>query len=228
MQGDGLTSSSVAARQSEPDRHNLPSHATPLIGRDRETTDLSALVLSERVVTLIGSGGVGKTRLAERVAFAVLAHFEGGAWAVDLAPVNDRDGVAAAALGAVGGVQQPFTPVLDQLVAVLRPESALLVLDNCEHLIEACSQLVESLLQGCPQIVVLATSREPLGVRGEITWRVASLSLPNLDESVSAADYARFDALLLFWERARRARPKISITDQRVEASVKICRRLDG
>jgi predicted ATPase/DNA-binding CsgD family transcriptional regulator len=158
----------------------------------------------------------------------VLEHFEDGAWLVDLAPVNDRDGIAAAALAAVGGVQQPFTPVLDQLVTVLRPEAALIVLDNCEHLTEECSQLVESLLQGCPQIVVLATSREPLGVRGEVTWRVASLALPTLDESVTAADYGRFDALALFWERARRARPKMVITDERVEASSRICRRLDG
>ncbi|TML11105.1 MAG: hypothetical protein E6G39_14770 [Actinobacteria bacterium] len=228
MKGAGLTSSLPAGRGSDADRHNLPSHATPLIGRQRETADLAALVLSERVVTLVGAGGVGKTRLAESVARTVLRHFEGGAWSVDLAPVNDRDSVAAAVVVAVGGVQQPFTPVLDQLVTVLRPESALLLLDNCEHVAEECSQLVEALLQGCPQVVVLATSREPLGVRGEVTWRVASLSLPELDESVSAANYERFDALSLFWERARRARPQISITDERVESSVRICRRLDG
>jgi predicted ATPase/DNA-binding CsgD family transcriptional regulator len=228
MPGTDRSSPRQPGRHSKADKHNLPSHTTPLIGRERETADLAALVRSERVVTLIGSGGVGKTRLAQRVASEVLGHFAGGAWFVDLAPVNDRDSVAAAALVAVGGVQQPFTAVLDQLVTVLRPESALLVLDNCEHLSEECSRLVETLLQGCPQVAILATSREPLAVRGEVTWRVASLSLPKVDDLVGTTDFERFDALSLFWERARRASPQISITDERVEASARICRRLDG
>jgi predicted ATPase/DNA-binding CsgD family transcriptional regulator len=210
------------------DRHNLPSQATPLIGRQRDTIELAELLQAQRVVTLIGSGGVGKTRLAEHVARTVVEHFEGGAWLVDLAAVSDGDSVAAAALVAVGGAQQPFATVVDQLVTVLRPESTLLVLDNCEHLAEQCSQLVEALLQGCPQVVVLATSREPLGVRGEVTWRVASLSLPKADDVISATDYGQFDALSLFWDRARRARPQISVTDERVQASARICQRLDG
>lgn len=228
MPSTDLPSPRPTSRHSKVERHNLPAHTTPLIGRKSETTDVAALVRSERVVTLIGSGGVGKTRLAQHVAQEVLGHFDGGAWFVDLATVNDRDSVAAAALAAVGGVQQPFTAVLDQLVTVLRPETALLVLDNCEHLTDECSRLAETLLQGCPQVAILATSREPLGVRGEVTWRVASLSLPKVDDPVGTADFAVFDALSLFWERARRASPQISITDATVEASARICRRLDG
>jgi predicted ATPase/DNA-binding CsgD family transcriptional regulator len=215
-------------RSFDGDRHNLPSQATPLIGRQRDTVELTELLQAQRVVTLIGSGGVGKTRLAERVARTVVEHFEGGAWWVDLAPVSDGESVAAVALVAVGGAQQPFTTVLDQLVTVLRPESTLLVLDNCEHLGEECALLIEALLEGCPRVAVLATSREPLGVRGEVTWRVASLSLPTADDVISSTDYEQFDALVLFWERARRARPQISITDERVHASARICQRLDG
>ena len=217
-----------ALRSFDAHRHNLPSQTTPLIGRQRDTAELAVLLRGQRMVTLVGSGGVGKTRLAERVARTVVEHFEGGAWWVDLAAASDSDSVAAVTLAAVGGAQQPFTTVLDQLVTVLRPESTLLVLDNCEHLADECALLVEALLDGCPGVVLLATSREPLGVRGEITWRVASLQLPSADESISASDYDKFDALALFWERARRARPLLVVTDERAQASAQICHRLDG
>ena len=221
----GVTS---ALRSFDAQSHNLPSQATPLIGRQRDTAELTELLRTQRLVTLTGAGGVGKTRLAERVARTVVEHFDGGAWWVDLASVTDRDSVASVALVAVGGAQQPFTSALDQLITVLRPESTLLVLDNCEHLAEECALLVEALLGGCPGVVILSTSREPLGVRGEVTWRVASLQLPTADDSISGSDYERFDALALFWERARRARPLIEITDARVQASARVCQRLDG
>jgi predicted ATPase/class 3 adenylate cyclase/DNA-binding CsgD family transcriptional regulator len=207
--------------------HNLPAEVTPLLCREPEIAALLEL-LDEPVVTLTGAGGVGKTRLALAVAAEARDHFVDGAWWVDLAVLTDPAAVPGTVLRALGGEQQAPTSTVDQLTALLASESMLLILDNCEHLLDASAELVARINRTCPSVRVLATSREPLGIAGEITWRVPSLSVPSEDRQVDTSNYESFDALRLYWERARRARPNIIATDELVEASAHICRRLDG
>ncbi|MEO6374181.1 MAG: LuxR C-terminal-related transcriptional regulator [Acidimicrobiales bacterium] len=222
----GLRSSFAPLRSLQPDRHNLPLQPTPLIGRADEVAQIGQLMSESRIVTLTGAGGVGKTRLALQVAAETIDRFHGGVWWVDLATISDPDAVSAAVLHAVGGAEQPNTAVLDQLVVVLKPESSLLLLlDNCEHVVAGCAAVVERILGACPGIGFVATSREPLAVSGETTWRVASLQVPDNDE---IADPDGFSALVLFWDRARRARPQLEATPAWVAASARICRRVDG
>jgi predicted ATPase/class 3 adenylate cyclase/DNA-binding CsgD family transcriptional regulator len=223
----GLVRSFPPLRSLAAGRHNLPLQATPLIGRDHDVAAVVALLPRTRVVTLTGSGGVGKTRLALQVAAEAADEFAGGVWWVDLATISDGDSVAASVLAAVGGSQQPMTLALNQLVTVLEPETSLMVvLDNCEHVADGCAAVVDAVLARCHGVAFVATSREPLGVAGEVTWRVASLALPT--ETPSLDDIDRYSALALFWERAWRARPQLVVTDSLVEASVRICRRVDG
>ena len=225
----GLATAFAPLLSLQADKHNLPLQPTPLVGRGDEIAKLSDLLDRERAVTLTGSGGVGKTRLALQVAAEAVDRFEGGAWWVDLAMVTQSDNVAATVLAAVGGVQQAFASALDQLVTVLRPEAAVLVvLDNCEHVADGCASVVDALTTHCAGVTVLSTSREPLGVAGEITWRVASLSLPAGDTEVGLDDVAAYEALTLFWDQALRARPQLTLTNAMVSASVRICQRLDG
>ena len=224
---DGLLSSFPPLRSLTADRHNLPSPVTPLIGREDDLAALVALVLTERVVTVTGAGGVGKTRLALQVGREVVDKFEGGVWWIDLAVVTEPDQVAAAMLTGVGGRAQPFTTLTDQLVTVLRPERLVVLLDNCEHLTERVTDVVATIIGTCSDVVVFATSREPLGVHGEVTWRLASLSVPD-DDALRLDAVNTSDALQLFWDRARRARPQLDLTDAMVAASAQICRRLDG
>ena len=225
----GLPTAFAPLRSLQADKHNLPLQSTPLVGRGDDIAKLSQLLDRERAVTLTGSGGVGKTRLALQVAAEAVDRFEGGAWLVDLATVTQSDAVAASVLAAVGGVQQAFASAIEQLVTVLRPEAAVLVvLDNCEHVADGCATVVDALTTQCAGVTVLSTSREPLGVAGEVTWRVASLTLPSGDTAVGLEDVAGYEALTLFWDQALRARPQLTLTDAMVNASVRICQRLDG
>ncbi|HUP74664.1 MAG TPA: hypothetical protein VM282_16590 [Acidimicrobiales bacterium] len=222
----GLQPDFAPLRSLQPDRHNLPLQPTPLIGRADEISQISELMRESRMLTLTGAGGVGKTRLALQVAAETIDRFDGGVWWVDLATISDPDAVAVAVLHAVGGAEQPHTAVLDQLVVVLKPETSILVvLDNCEHVVAGCAGVVERVLGACPGATFVATSREPLAVAGETTWRVASLAVPDNDQ---IADLDRFSALFLFWDRARRARPQLETTPEFISASVRICRRVDG
>ena len=206
--------------------HNLPEQLTPLVGRSAEIAETLGVVRAERLVTLTGSGGVGKTRLALAVAAQAVEAYPGGVWWVDLALVADPDAVGRAALTAAGGREVPGTPVVHQLAVALEGGSVLLVLDNCEHVVGDVAALVADVLMAIPHVRVLATSREPLGVPGEVTWRVPSLSFPSLNRALDVADLAGYDAVTLFLERARRVRPSVTLTD--VDAIAQICRRLDG
>ena len=224
----GLTPSFPPLRSLLAGRHNLPLQATALIGREPEVAEVVDLSARSRVVTLTGSGGVGKTRLALQIAAETFERYDGGVWWVDLATINDSEAVAASVLSAVGGAQQPLTPALDQLVVVLEPETSILVvLDNCEHVADGCARVIDAVIATCPGVSFLSTSREPVGVAGEITWRVSSLTLPP-DHPIGVDDVDRFAALSLFWDRAWRARPQLVLTDALVEAGARICRRLDG
>ncbi|OBK11011.1 transcriptional regulator [Mycobacterium asiaticum] len=200
---------------------HLPAQLTSFVGRSGEVADLRQMVAAERLVVLTGTGGVGKTRLAIQVAGQLTADFDAGVWFVDLAPITDPGLVPATAAEAVGLSEQPGRSTTEAVARYVSDRRMLMVLDNCEHLVDAVAVFVTVLLGACPSLTLLATSREPIGVAGEVTWRVPSLSLE--DEAVD-----------LFVDRARRVRPDFATPDDQVSqiaqvAQVReICRRLDG
>jgi predicted ATPase/DNA-binding CsgD family transcriptional regulator len=223
-----LPSSFPALRSLDLFHHNLPTQLTSLIGRGGEISDVRRLVEGERLVTLTGSAGVGKTRLALAVAAETLESHPGGVWWVELAPLADPSAVGRAALAALGAGDMPGATAAQQLAVELGDERSLLVLDNCEHLVTGCAELVAELLVANPSTSVLTTSREPLGVPGEITWRVPSLRCPGVDTTVAIPSLSQYDAVVLFVERAHRARPSFAVTDANAPAIAQICHRLDG
>jgi non-specific serine/threonine protein kinase len=208
-------------------RHNLPQQVTSFIGRDRELAYLGDLLGSSGLVTLTGPAGTGKTRLALQAAHAQLDRFADGVWLVELAPVAEPQLVSVTVASVLGVRIQPGRPPPDALVAAMRALDMLIVLDNCEHVIEGAARLSDSILRLCPGVALLATSREPLRVNGERIVRVPSLGLPAADET-DAALLAATEAVRLFTDRAEsqgagtRLRPSNSATVGR------ICRRLDG
>jgi predicted ATPase/DNA-binding NarL/FixJ family response regulator len=193
----------------------LPAQLTSFVGRDVELTRLAELLAQNRVVTLTGAGGVGKTRLAVQVAAAMAPEFGDGVWYVDLAPITDPELVPLTVARALGLPDQPGRSTMDSLLRFVRDRQMLVVLDNCEHLLDASAELVVAVLSGAASLTLLATSREAIGVAGEVGWRVPSLSLAD-------------EALDLFADRARRARPGFTLTDDNAATVGEICARLDG
>jgi DNA-binding winged helix-turn-helix (wHTH) protein len=181
-------------------RHNLPAELTSFVGRRAELVRLAEAVRSTRLLSLTGAGGVGKTRLALRLASDLVHDFPDGVWWVDLAPLSAPDLVAQTIAAAPGVRESPHRSARDALLDGLRPRALLLVFDNCEHLITICAELVEALLRDAPAVRMLTTSREALGVSGEVVFRVPSLSLPEGVASVPALGEA--EATQLFIERA--------------------------
>jgi predicted ATPase/DNA-binding SARP family transcriptional activator len=215
---------------SEPLRHNLPAPLTSFVGRERELSEVAGLLDRNRLVTLTGAGGSGKTRLAVEAARKRLGACPDGVWLVELAGLADPTLVPEATASALGLTLAPQRAARDELSAHLRSWDALLILDNCEHLGAACAVLAEHLLGACPDLRVLATSREPLRVAGEVTWRVPSLALPS-DARAAAAkpvELAACESVLLFCERASDAAPGFGLTDDNAAAVAEICLRLDG
>jgi predicted ATPase/DNA-binding SARP family transcriptional activator len=192
---------------------HVPVHLTRFVGRGRELEDLAQLVLSARLLTLTGAGGSGKTRLAEELAVRHGDSFERVGW-VDLAPLADPNLLAQLVATTLRVAERPGTTPLQSLVGTLCDERALVVFDNCEHLVDASAELVDALLRSCPKITILATSREALGVASETAWLVPPL--------------ASAEAVQLFVERARATMPSFSLTAANTEAVTEICRRLDG
>ncbi|OBF63043.1 transcriptional regulator [Mycobacterium sp. 852002-51971_SCH5477799-a] len=194
---------------------NFPVQLTSFVGRGAQMTDLEKLLVDNRLVTLTGAGGAGKTRLAVEVAARIAAEFGDGVWYVDLAPIAHPGVVVVAVARALGLPDQPGRSTMDTLLRFVRDRQLLVVLDNCEHLLDASAELVVALLGAAPALTLLATSREPIGVAGEVSWRVPSLSLAD-------------EAIELFVERARRARPDFAVDADNAAAVGEICRRLDG
>jgi len=205
----------------------LTAWPTPLVGRAQERAELAALLAGARLLTVTGAGGSGKTRLAHAVAEESAERWSGGVTWVELARLTDGDEVAGTVAAACGIAAIPGAPVLDTLRRALAAEQRLIVLDNCEHLLEACAQLADALVRAAPEVTLLATSREPLGVAGEVTWRIPSLGQPPNAEC-DPQTLLGFDAAKLFVERARAARPDFALDDGNVRAVARICRRLDG
>ena len=167
--------------------NNLPTQLTTFVGREMEQSRGPPLVAASRLVTLTGPGGCGKTRLGLQVAGQLLDGWADGIWLVELAAVTDLVAVPAAIASALRIPAQPAQPVLDTLADALGPQDLLIVLDNCEHLIGGCAKTAETILQRCPQVHLIATSREPLGVAGERLYRLPSLSLPEVGDDDDAA-----------------------------------------
>ena len=208
--------------------NNLPLQLTSFVGREREVRDIRIVFADTRLLTLIGSGGCGKTRLALQVAADLVDEYPDGVWWVELAPVTDHGLVAGAAAIALRVKEVSGQPLVDTLVHHLRERRTLVVMDNCEHLIGACASLVDTLVRACPGVSVLATSREPLGVQAETPWRVPSLTLPDEASPPRVEAMTQYEAVRLFVERAVKARPNFIVTNENAPAVAQICHRLDG
>jgi len=220
-------------------RHNLPAQLTPFIGRAEQIALLEQQLQSHRLLTLTGSGGVGKTRLAIELATRVRANFADGVWFVDLAPLTDPNAIPQRILNIWRVPEQPERSFLETLLAYLSAKKALLIFDNCEHLIGACAELAERLLQNCPQLSLLATSREALNLPLELPWRVPSLTRPqgypdwrdraaSTQAQLTLEALSRFEAVALFIQRAQARRPDFALTTANAVAVAHICSRLDG
>jgi predicted ATPase/DNA-binding CsgD family transcriptional regulator len=206
----------------------MPIPLTALVGRARDIAEVTQLVANNRLVTLVGSGGVGKTRLAIEEAASLAPRFADGVNLVDLSEVPDPALLWATVARAVGVEEKVDAELAERLRRVLRPQSRLLVLDNCEHLLVGTAAVAMQLLSGCPQLWVLATSREGLGVPGEVIWRVPSLAFPWPGHQPALDEMERFGAVALFAERARAARPGLVIGTADIAPLSSICFRLDG
>ncbi len=207
--------------------NNLPTSLNQFIGRDEELADVRRLASESRIVTLTGSGGSGKTRLSLQAAAEMLDHSGDGVWFVELAPISDGSHVATAVINAMDMSYDGAISPADALRHALRDQAVILVIDNCEHVVDAVAQLLEDLLRNCPKIRVIATSREPLGVSGEMVYRVRSLSLPTLD-ATTATELEGSDSVQLFVTRANAFDQTFEITDDNAALVASICHRLDG
>src|SRR6202035_143423 len=204
--------------------NNLPASLSPFVGRVVELAEVVELLSATRLVTLTGAGGSGKTRLALQAAAEVLDDRGEGVWLVELAPVNDPSGVPMAVADALGLRVESDLP-METLVTTLRDQTILIVLDNCEHVIDAVAELAGRIAAECPRVTLLATSREPLGVDVERVYRVRSMSLPP-EDTVDAAASAGSDAVQLFVTRAVRRDPNFALDDRSALLAGSVCRRL--
>jgi predicted ATPase len=209
-------------------RSNLPQLANALIGRERDLAEIEVLLSGHRLVTLVGSGGVGKTSLSLQIGADALERFPDGAWFVELAPLDRAELVGEAVAAVFGLPVQGDRPPTDAVAAFLRSRRALLILDNCEHVIAAVARLADALLKTCPGVSVLATSREALSVAGEHAYPVPLLGVPLRSTSLTTAQAMGHSAVQLFVERAAAALGRFSLTDETAPVVAEICRRLDG
>jgi non-specific serine/threonine protein kinase len=215
-------------------RHNLPELLTALVGRERAVAEVVQRLETTRLLTLVGAGGIGKTRLALCVGAELVPRYPAGVWLVELASLTDPAMIPRAIAASLGIYEEPDRDLTATIADAVRSRPPLLViLDNCEHLIADVAIIAERLLRACPGLSILATSREALGITGETDWRVPSLSLPGDTESVGTdadalAVLTEHGATRLFLERARAVQTGFAVTEQNAPAIVQICRRLDG
>lgn len=208
--------------------HNLPVQLTRFIGREREIAEVKRLFSTARLLTLTGAGGIGKTRLALQVAAEMLEEFKDGVWLVQLESLEDPALVAQTVAIALGVREMPDRPILATLSDFLKEKQALLVLDNCEHLVAVCAHIADSLLRACPHLRILATSRESLKIAGETSWPVPPLSLPDVRRLPSPEHLSEYEAIRLFVARAVAAAPAFTVSDENAEAVAWVCHQLDG
>jgi predicted ATPase/DNA-binding CsgD family transcriptional regulator len=209
-------------------KHNLPAPLTSYVGRRRERTDLQQQLAASRLVTVLGPGGSGKTRLALETARELAPTYPHGAWLVDLSPLADPDLVANRVAVALGLREEAGIPAEQQLVRYLRSRALLLVLDNCEHLAAACARLATLLLPACPGLRILATSREALGVIGEALFPLGNLAFPDPEHLPPLEALQQYEAVQLFSQRAGLVFPAFAVTPNNALATAQLCQRLDG
>ncbi|MDQ2966275.1 MAG: adenylate/guanylate cyclase domain-containing protein, partial [Chloroflexota bacterium] len=237
LTGPGLRADFPALRSVGVELTNIPAQLTSFVGRERELTDLAALAEAHRLVTLIGVGGTGKTRLMVQLAAELIGRHRDGVWLVELAPLTSPGLIVGEVARALDVPDEPGRDVLDALVDFLRSKSLVLLLDNCEHVIVGAADLVDRLLPSCPSVAVLASSREALGLASETVFQVPSLALPapvSDDQAHGQAAGGWFeataatDAVRLFVDRAKAVSSSFALTPANAPAVVEICRRLDG
>jgi predicted ATPase/DNA-binding SARP family transcriptional activator/DNA-binding CsgD family transcriptional regulator len=209
-------------------RHNLPSRRTSFVGRGREMIEVKRTLSMTRLLTLTGMGGSGKTRLALEVARDLVGIYPDGVWLVELAPLSEPELVAQEVASTLGVHEQPGRSYLDSLLDTLGDQQMLLLLDNCEHLVDAATQLTTTLLESCPRIRVLATSRERLGVMGELTWPVPCLSVPGAGEVPAVEELEGYESARLFVDRASKRHPDFELTPENARAVARVCTGLEG
>jgi predicted ATPase/DNA-binding winged helix-turn-helix (wHTH) protein len=219
---DNLPQRAAGGRQ----RSNLPEPLTSFIGRERELVEIKRLLPGKRLLTLVGIGGIGKTRLALQVAAEVMDAYHDGVWLVELGSISDPLLVATSVAQVLGVQERAGTPLTDTLCANLKARQLLLILDNCEHLLDACATLADAILRGAAEPTIMATSREPLHVEGEQTYTLQSLSLP--EPATDAEAVGRSEAVRLFVERVQRQLPDFAVTAARTSAVAELCIHLDG
>ena len=219
-------SSRPVPREERNEPHNLPTQVSSFVGRERELSALRGLLSRARVITLTGVGGVGKTRLALQLAASMLDELGDGARFVDLAPLTNATLVAGKLAGVVGVPEQRGRSLLQSLIAACRDRQFLVILDNCEHVIGEAANVADQLVRGCPRMIILATSREPLAIEGEHLYRVPSLFVP--PSSADPDGLLACDAVRLFADRARQQRSGFTVDLHNASAVGRLCRRLDG
>ena len=208
--------------------NNLPQQVTSFIGREQEIEAVKFLLDRTRLLTLTGSGGCGKTRLALQVAADILEKYPEGVWLVELAALTDPTLVVQTVAQTLNVTEEPGKPRLQTLLGALASRRLLIILDNCEHLLDACAHLADALLTSCHDVHILASSREGLGIAGETLYRIPSLSLPDLKQTATPASLFAYESVRLFVDRSAAALPAFTVTDANAYALASVCHRLDG
>ena len=208
--------------------NNLPQQLTSLIGREKESAEVVHLLQNSRLVTLVGSGGCGKTRLALQAAADLLEHSPDGVWFVEFAPLTDAALVPQTVAQVLKAPEEAGRTAQQTLLERLKAKEIILVLDNCEHCLSAVAALADALIRALPQIRLLSTSREPLNITGETVYRVPSLSLPDPQQTQTPESLSQYEAVQLFIDRALSVAPNFAVTNANAPALAAICHRLDG
>ena len=215
-------------RSLEATPNNLAQQLNSFVGREREAAEVKAMLTSNRLVTLLGMGGIGKSRLSVQLGAEVMEDYSDGVWLIELAPLSDPQLVAQAVASVLGVKEEAGRPVIDALVKFVRDRQLLIILDNCEHVVRACAELAKQLLQAGPRLKVLASSRDPLQIAGETAYHVPTLSAPDPNKKVTLAELAQHEAVRLFIDRATASQPAFKVTEKNAAAVTDICHRLDG
>ena len=203
-------------------QNNLPSEFSTFIGREQQLNEITNLIKKHRLITLVGAGGIGKTRLALQVGQIVLNSYPNGVWFIALDSLSDPALVPQTVASVFDIRESPDHPLMDKLIDFLQSKSSLLILDNCEHLLEACAHLINVILKNCPKIKILSTSRETLNISGEAIYYMPSLTIPELD--VPIEQLPDYESIRLFTERSGLAVSSFTLTNENARAIVEICR----